>query len=107
MRGCCSPSKDPVGLAERIVDEGLSVRAVEAIAQAEHAGPLETKSAETRPAPGHRARIPTPVPSKRRWRTCSGLGVAIQHKAKGGEIRIRYKTLEQLDGLCRRLNPGG
>ena len=25
--------------------------------------------------------------------------------AKGGEIRIRYKTLEQLDGLCRRLNP--
>jgi ParB family chromosome partitioning protein len=34
-----------------------------------------------------------------------GLTVAIDHKGHGGELRIRYKTLEQLDGLCRRLNP--
>ena len=33
----------------------------------------------------------------------SGLKVAISHKEKGGEVRIAYRTLEQLDELCRRL----
>jgi ParB family chromosome partitioning protein len=98
--------KDPVGLAERIADEGLSVRAVEAIAQAEHAGPLETKSAEARPARGIE-KDPDTRALEKALEDVLGLGVAIQHKAKGGEIRIKYKTLEQLDGLCRRLNPGG
>jgi ParB family chromosome partitioning protein len=32
-----------------------------------------------------------------------GLAVAINHAAGGGDLRIRYKTLEQLDDLCRRL----
>ena len=32
-----------------------------------------------------------------------GLTVAINHKSGGGEVRIRYKTLEQLDDVCRRL----
>jgi ParB family chromosome partitioning protein len=29
--------------------------------------------------------------------------VAIQHSGAGGELRIRYKSLDQLDALCRRL----
>ena len=33
----------------------------------------------------------------------SGLKVVINHKDKGGEVRIAYRTLEQLDELCRRL----
>ena len=33
----------------------------------------------------------------------SGLKVVINHKDKGGEVRISYRTLEQLDELCRRL----
>lgn len=32
-----------------------------------------------------------------------GLDVDIRHKASGGELRIKYKDLEQLDDLCRRL----
>jgi ParB family chromosome partitioning protein len=32
-----------------------------------------------------------------------GLAVEISHRGAGGEVRVRYKTLEQLDGLCRRL----
>lgn len=36
-----------------------------------------------------------------------GLKVEIIHKGdKGGEIRVRYKTLEQLDDIARRLNRG-
>jgi hypothetical protein len=29
--------------------------------------------------------------------------VAISSHGEGGEVRIRYKTLEQLDDLCRKL----
>jgi ParB family chromosome partitioning protein len=36
----------------------------------------------------------------------AGLAVAIAHKPDGGEVRIRYKTLEQLDDICRRLRYG-
>jgi ParB family chromosome partitioning protein len=36
-----------------------------------------------------------------------GLGVNIAHKGdKGGELKIAYKTLEQLDDLCRKLGAG-
>jgi ParB family chromosome partitioning protein len=31
------------------------------------------------------------------------LHVAISHKDKGGEVRLGYRTLDQLDDLCRRL----
>jgi ParB family chromosome partitioning protein len=33
----------------------------------------------------------------------TGMKVAISHKEKGGELRIAYRTLDQLDELCRRL----
>ena len=36
-----------------------------------------------------------------------GLPVEIKDAGGAGEIRIRYKTLEQLDDLCRRLTRGG
>jgi ParB family chromosome partitioning protein len=32
-----------------------------------------------------------------------GLAVAIHHRGQGGELRIRYKNLEQLDEVIRRL----
>ena len=32
-----------------------------------------------------------------------GLDVAIKHGPKGGDVRIRYTTLEQLDDIVRRL----
>ena len=32
-----------------------------------------------------------------------GLSVKIEHRGQGGELRIKYKNLEQLDGVIRRL----
>ncbi len=96
--------KDPVGLGRRIVDEGLSVRVVEAIAQEENGSRLETKSASPRQI-AVAAKDPDTRALEKALEDVLGLGVAIAHKAKGGELRIRYKTLEQLDSLCRRLNP--
>jgi ParB family chromosome partitioning protein len=92
---------DPIAVAKQVLEDGLSVRQVEEIAQSEQAMPkLETKSAKhkTEKDPDTRA-------LERALQDVLGLTVAIDHKGHGGELRIRYKTLEQLDGLCRRLNP--
>jgi ParB family chromosome partitioning protein len=92
---------DPVTVAKRVLQEGLSVRQVEEIAQTEGAMPrLETKSAKARAE-----KDPDTRALERALQDVLGLTVAIDHKGHGGELRIRYKTLEQLDGLCRRLNP--
>src|SRR6478735_6963555 len=93
--------KDPQAVARRIVDHGMSVRQVEEIAQADQTMPrnLETKSAQ-KPS-----KDPDTRALERALQDVLGLNVEIAHKGTGGELRIRYKTLEQLDGLCRRLNP--
>ena len=35
-----------------------------------------------------------------------GLVVTLDHRGQGGELRIRYRSLEQLDGVVRRLEGG-
>jgi ParB family chromosome partitioning protein len=94
--------KDPQRVARQILDEGLNVRQVEEIAQADQAQPakLETKSARHKPE-----KDPDTRALERALQDVLGLNVSIEHKGQGGELRIRYKTLDQLDGLCRRLNP--
>jgi ParB family chromosome partitioning protein len=94
--------KDPVQVAKRILDEGMSVRQVEEIAQGDaqstRTGAKPGKPAKTEKDPDTRA-------LEKALQDVLGLTVSIDHKGKGGELRIKYKTLEQLDGLCRRLNP--
>lgn len=101
--------KDPEGLAKRIAERGLSVRDVERIAQGEQR-PADPETGHE-PA-GSRRKVPADKdPDTRALEKAIedviGLNVAIEHGARGGEIRIRYATLEQLDGLCRRLRSGG
>ena len=81
--------------ARRIVDEGLSVREAEALgaARPRKAKPErapETKSADTRMV-------------EKQLGDILGLNVAINHGPAGGDVRISYRTLEQLDDICRRL----
>jgi ParB family chromosome partitioning protein len=90
---------DPEALAKAIVDKGLSVREAELLAQ-------ERAEARGR-APKRRPRIAKSADIRaleKRLSDVLGLVVEISHKATSGEMRIRYKTLEQLDGLCRRLS---
>lgn len=83
-------------IADRIVAQGLSVRDVERIAQksAERAArkpaSVEEKDADTRAL-------------EKSLTEALGLLVTIAHKGDAGELRIRYKTLEQLEDLCRKL----
>lgn len=92
---------DPEFMAKKIVVEGLSVRDIERIVQEEARGgtPVTAKP---------KAAKPDKDPDTRAVETALeealGLAVSIQHRANGsGELKISYKTLEQLDNLCRRL----
>lgn len=90
---------DPEQVARRVVQQGLTVRDVERIAQrdseagvaAEPAGAKREKDADTRALEARLTEI-------------LGLAVAIDHRGeKGGAITIRYRTLEQLEALSHRL----
>lgn len=92
---------DPEAAARRVIEKGLNVRDVERMAQEESsAGPLEVKSAE-KPSP--REKDPDTRALEKALEDVLGMTVEIRHGARGGEVRIRYKTLDQLDTVCRRL----
>lgn len=90
---------DPELIARKIVDDGLSVRDIERIVQEESRG--ESKSV---PGRARRDKDPDTRAVEKALEEALGLSVLIQHRATGGgEMKIGYKTLEQLEGLCRRL----
>jgi ParB family chromosome partitioning protein len=89
---------DPEALAKAIVEQGLNVRQTEAIAQ-EHAA-ATGKIAKPRTAAGKDANT---VALEKRLSDALGLVVTIAHRGKGGELKIRYKTLEQLDEVIRKI----
>lgn len=91
---------DPESVARQIIDEGLTVRDVEWIAQQETASTVDNGSKPPKVRP---EKDPDTRALELALEEVLGLTVSIAHKSKGGEVRLRYKTLEQLDGLCRRL----
>jgi ParB family chromosome partitioning protein len=91
---------DPAALARQAIDQGMSVRATEAMARrAQNAGAVRTvkptrrKDADTRSLEEDLAET-------------LGLKVEIIDRGGVGEVRIHYTTLEQLDDVCRRLTGG-
>ena len=92
-------AENPQALADKIVDEGLSVRQAEALAQA----PLEGASTEKKARSASKEKDADTIALEKLLSDATGLDVGIQHRDKGGEVRISYSTLDQLDDLCRRL----
>ncbi len=89
---------DPEAAAHEIVARNLNVRQVESLAQ-EHAraagAPKKTraragKDADTRAA-------------EKRLSDALGLVVTIDHRGEGGVVQIKYRALDQLDDVIRRL----
>ena len=93
-------AEDPVALAKRIVGGGLSVREAEALTQREINAPKK------KPAAPEQKDADTAALEKR-LSDVLGLHVAIDHKDQGGRLEIRYRTLEQLDGICMKLTGYG
>jgi ParB family transcriptional regulator, chromosome partitioning protein len=91
---------EPEALARKIVDRGMNVRQAERLAQGET------------PKRGKAARLETAPPQKdadtraleANLSVALGLTVTIDFAGEGGgEVRIKYGTLEQLDEVCRRI----
>jgi ParB family chromosome partitioning protein len=94
------PTSDPIALAKTVVAKGMSVRDAERLAQNDikaqgdpnHSQALrkDEKDADT-------------LALERTLSDVLGLDVTVNHKGSGGQLRIAYKTLEQLEEICRLL----
>jgi ParB family chromosome partitioning protein len=87
---------DPARLAFQVMAKGLNVRQTEALA-----------AAQAQPRPGRPAiHNPETAALESDLTAKLGLKVVVRHQGKGGEVVIRYRDLDQLDGLVRLLSGG-
>lgn len=91
---------DADSVARKIVDHGLTVRDVEKLAQEAQAPKAARGGAVGRIAPESDADTRA---LEKALTDVLGLAVTIAHHGDAGEVRIRYKSLDQLDALCQRL----
>jgi ParB family chromosome partitioning protein len=96
-------TSDPVGLAQKIAGEGLSVRDAEKLAQRDAEQGASPAGIETKAANRPEEKDADTLALERSLSDVLGLKVQLAHKGQGGQLRIDYKSLEQLDELCRLL----
>ena len=92
-------SEDPAGLAAKVVKQGLSVRQTEALAK--KTGALKPTNINNSPVKDADTKA-----LEKDVAAALGMKVTIAHPpgAEGGVMTIKYKDLDQLDELCRRLS---
>ena len=95
-------AEDPLGLARQVIKGGLSVRATEVLVKKEQIGEAPVKKAA-------RAPVEKDADTKALEGDLSatlGMKVVLTHKPGGetGQVTLHYKTLEELDELCRILS---
>jgi len=89
-------SDDPVGLARKMLAEGMNVRQAEAIRKGVTKAAADPKVAPVKDADTQAL--------ENSLRDALGLLVDIKHKNSGmGEVLVKYQNLEQLDDICQRL----
>jgi len=89
-------------LAEEIVARGLNVRQVEAMAR-EAVKRSGKEQANGRTARERLAKNANTLALEKRLADALGLAVSIDHRDRGGILSIRYRSLDQLDEVVRRL----
>ncbi len=90
---------DAEDLARRIVDAGLSVRAAEELVREPPAPKGDEPQQHHKPE-----KDADTIGLEKDLSDKLGLKVTIHPRGEAGELRIAYKTLEQLDDLCARLS---
>jgi len=92
-------AEDPLGLAKKILKEGLSVRQAEKLAK--------RPKADT-PAPNNVTRLKDADTRhlEKDLSAALGMAVSIDHTPGGesGTLTVKYRDLSQLDEVCRRLS---
>jgi ParB family chromosome partitioning protein len=91
---------DPMGLARKIVDQGLSVRDTERLAKE----PVKSSGKAASPRTSDKDADTRML--EKDLAAALGMSVSIDHDAGGesGKVTIRYTSLEDLDEVCRRLS---
>jgi len=97
------PADDALALAQKVIKGGLSVRATEALVKAEQSGGAKPKPT------GTAAQDEKDADTKALEGDLSanlGMTVSLTHKPgqEQGQLVVKYKSLEQLDELCRLLS---
>jgi ParB family chromosome partitioning protein len=88
---------DPERMAREIVDRGLNVRQVEALAKERAQSP--TKAGKSKRG----AKSADTVALERRLSDVLGLTVTLAERGNGGVLQIHYRGLDQLEEVLRRL----
>jgi ParB family chromosome partitioning protein len=91
-------TSDPVSLARTIVTKGMSVRDAERLAQNDIKAQSEPTSLQR-----SKEKDSDTLALERSLSDSLGLDIKINHKGTGGQIKISYRTLEQLEEICRLL----
>jgi ParB family chromosome partitioning protein len=90
---------DPVSTAKRIIEEGLNVRQVETLVH-----DIGVPTRKPRNARGALVKDADTLALEKRVGDILGLAVSVDHKGPSGTMHIKYRDLEQLDEILRRLN---
>jgi ParB family chromosome partitioning protein len=90
---------DPEAMAQEIVDRGLNVRQVEALAKERAQGSSTLGKGVKKRA----IKNADTLALERRLSNALGFTVTINHRSRGGMLQIQYKSLDQLDEVVRRL----
>ncbi len=90
-------TSNPVSLARTIVAKGMSVRDAERLAQNDIKAQSETNQSKVEKKDSDTLAL------ERTLSDSLGLEVRINHKGGPGQIRINYRTLDQLEEICRLL----
>ena len=85
-------------LAEEIIDRGLNVRQVEALARQDG----KAQARELKPKKNAKKDADT-LALEKRVSDALGLVVSVDHRGKWGILHVHYRDLEQLDDIIRRL----
>jgi ParB family chromosome partitioning protein len=93
-------AENPTALAAQIISGGLSVREAEALSQRDLGRP-------DKPAKIVVEKDPDTLALEKRLSDTLGLGINIVHSETGGRLEVRYRTVEQLDAVCRKLLESG
>ncbi|MBX9747635.1 MAG: ParB/RepB/Spo0J family partition protein [Hyphomonadaceae bacterium] len=98
---------DASATAKKIVEQGLSVRETEALAHEKgvpERGPQKARG-KSGAAPAGKKDADT-VALERRISDVLGLKVSVDHRDPGGRVEVKYRDLDQLDEILRRLEKG-
>jgi ParB family chromosome partitioning protein len=90
-------------IAHEIIDNGWSVRDLEADMRKDVANQLRDMKRE---AKGFAVSVPKDPDTRaleRRLSNALGLDVSVDHRGDSGTLRIKYRNLEQLDAVLRKL----